>query len=228
MTEAGEPRRSWLLWSVAALLVAVTLAAAIVFRSVGVWLAAAAFAGVTATIAGMVQATADRGLRAARRLVNGSGSPVKVSAEFWQQPLLFVRGDNDPGHRVRCGFVLLLVEATSDQAVILRRLRVVVESRGPATSTQPDSSHEPVPMRTFLVDLDDPEPRPAPAGVPDFPYLVSPSQPEAFKVMAYTERGDIRWRLALDWTYRGVGGSVTIDSDGLPFRVAQPPPDVAG
>jgi hypothetical protein len=60
-------------------------------------------------------------------------------------------------------------------------------------------------------------------GTPDFPYAVSPHDPESFEVMAYTDRSDIQWRLALDWVYAGKAGTVIIDHDGRPFRVAQPP-----
>jgi hypothetical protein len=135
--------------------------------------------------------------------------------------------------------VVLIVETTAGQAVVLNRLRVIIDSRGPSVFIPPDNSHAPLPLRKFLIDLDQDVPEPVPegparhraslmdayhVGTPDFPYTVSPHDPENFEVMAYTDRSDVQWRLALDWTCRGKTGTVIIDNNGQPFRVAQPPP----
>ncbi|HEY5989046.1 MAG TPA: hypothetical protein VIV12_22105, partial [Streptosporangiaceae bacterium] len=91
--------------------------------------------------------------------------------------------------------------------------------------------------RKFLVNLDEEVPQAVPegparsrasimdayhVGTPDFPYTVSPHDPENFQVMAYTDRNDVLWRLALDWVCGGKNGTAIIDNNGQPFRVAQP------
>src|SRR5262249_11214818 len=110
--------------------------------------------------------------------------------------------------------VSLFVEATADRAVILRELRVRVESR----SAPPDIGSigeppRPAPMapqrvRTFEVNLSDPTPLPRPAaGVPDFPYTVSHLDPERFIVHSkLSTPEDVTWRVEVHWLCNGQSG----------------------
>jgi len=184
-------------WVVAAALVVAGLAVGLGVRNVLGWLTAAVLGGAAATIGGLGQGTARKGLATSKELLTGARPPITISVEYWQQPLNFL-DDPDPldhGHLVRCGYVVLLVETTADQAVVLKRLRVIIDSRGPGVSTDPDRSHAPLPLRKFLVDLDQDVPEPVPegparprdgimdayhVGTPDFPYVVSSGDPENF------------------------------------------------
>jgi len=186
-------------------------------RGVGAWLVTAILAGGSAAIAGLVQTLTSSGLRKGGRLVLGAAPPVVVSTEFYQQELVL------GGDSVRCAYVLLTVEAAADAAVILKRLRVVVVSRGPGVDMLAGPDHFPLPVRKFLVDLGEPNPRLEPQSGSTFPYVVGPPRPEAFQVMAYTTGEDVQWRFALDVTTDGKNSSLVIDQDGQPFRVSRSP-----
>src|SRR5216683_2287282 len=156
MRSADQRWRGSLAWTVAAALVLAGLAVGLGFRTVVGWLAAAVLAGLAATIAGLVQTTAKKGLAAGKELLTGTSPPLTISVEYWQQPFRFVDdpGQFDPGRLMRCGIVVLLIQATANQAVILKRIRVIIDSRDPGTYIPADPSHEPLPLRKFLVDLD--------------------------------------------------------------------------
>jgi hypothetical protein len=213
--------RNLLAWTVAGVLLLAGVAVALAIRNVGGWLAAALLAGVAAAVGGLVEATARQGLRAGRRVLGRAPAPVTVSVEYWQQPLAFVRNEAYSG-MVRCGFAVLLVQTTAEQAVVLKRLRILIESREPGVRTGSDPPHAPLPLRRFLVDLDRDVPEAVPAQE-GFPYTVSPYDPERFQVMAYTDRHDVGWRLALDWVCGERTGTVVVDDGGQPFRVSAVP-----
>ncbi|MEV4561739.1 hypothetical protein AB0K51_32825 [Kitasatospora sp. NPDC049285] len=144
-------------------------------------------------------------------------------------------------HRHPDSSVSLVVEAYTEQAVILHRLRPVVLRR-----FSPDARSDALMMsvRTFTVDLDLPPvdfnvdlagetleryslermirratAQPEPEGEPDFPFAVTASSPEYFRVFARHNRWDLaEWRLELDWSCLGRHGTVLIDrGDGRPF-----------
>jgi hypothetical protein len=114
--------RGLLVWTITAALVVTGLAVALGARTVLGWLAAAVLGGVAATIAGLVQGTANKGLATGKEVLIGASPPITISVEYWQQPLRIIRDpDQDLGDLVRCGYVVLLVETTADQAVVLKR-----------------------------------------------------------------------------------------------------------
>jgi hypothetical protein len=217
--------RILVIWVPAVVVIVAGLAAVLGIGKVLAWVAAAVLAGVAATITGLVQGSTKKRLTAGKHLLAGSPVPFTVATEYWQQPLDFLSGPH--AREVRCGFVVLLVQTTAEQAVVLKRLRVVIDSRGPGIPLPADPPHAPLAIRRFLLDLDSafPELRPeAFAGAtPDFPYAVTSHDPENFQIMAYTDHQDVRWHLELDWICGNNADTMVIDHNGQPFRVAQPP-----
>jgi hypothetical protein len=123
------------------------------------------------------------------------------------------------GHAVR-----VFVEALDRRTVILRALRpVIVElAAPPARQLWPHAGI--ITPRAFEVVLDDPSPRLRRVGAtPDFPFSVSAADPEVFDVTVHTRAHDVRWRLELDWTCAGRGGTTPVDLAGHPFRTVPAP-----
>ena len=121
------------------------------------------------------------------------------------------------GHRVR-----LIVEAVSPPAVLLTGLRpVVVARRSHLGELNPH--HGAVQVRQFDVFLDEDPPRLAPCGHDDFPFKVTPDDPEVFDLIAHTDLGDVQWVLDLDWTSAGRSGVRRVDLGGHPFRTMARP-----
>ena len=117
------------------------------------------------------------------------------------------------GHRVR-----LIVEALSPSpAVVLTELRPVVLVRGPRTG-ELLPHHGVVPVRPFAVHLDEDPPRLERLGDADFPFKVTPEDPEVFQLTVHTATADVRWVLELDWTCAGRSGTRRVDLGGQPFR----------
>lgn len=84
-----------------------------------------------------------------------------------------------------------------------------------------------VSLRTFDVDLDLDEPRPVPTGdTPDFPYAVSPDEPEQFLIVVRSRRNHVVWRMELDWTFQGLSGTTRIEKPY--FQVTPIPSDIEG
>jgi hypothetical protein len=123
------------------------------------------------------------------------------------------------------------VQATNDNAVVLKSMRVVVDSRSPAATK---TSFEVwtgcgggfIP-RSFQTKLDDPTPVLAvnpemvngnEAPGTDFPYTVSRDDPETFVVFAEAVSNDVKWHLELSWYTAGKEGTKKIDN-GKPFYV---------
>jgi hypothetical protein len=125
--------------------------------------------------------------------------------------------------------VNLTVQGYASEVVILTGMRVQVQKRlAPPFVTMVDPCWEcvgaPQPVRAFILDLDKPhpalQPDPNSRDTVNFPYRVSDSDPEVFKITASTSGCDCYWRLYLDWTSEGQSGSLTIDAKGQPFRTA--------
>jgi len=66
---------------------------------------------------------------------------------------------------------------------------------------------------------------PAPSGEPwltkpiRFPYYVTDTNGEVFKIIAYAH-SDITWYAKLSWSVNGKNGESTINDDGKPFQTA--------
>jgi hypothetical protein len=162
-----------------------------------------------------------------------SGEVVRASAEIRNGH--YVATEDATGRHVTVpasGHTLrVTVETAEAAAIILRGLRVVIVSRGPASGEfRPHrGALEP---RPFEVVLDDDPPMIIPAGGgKDFPFTVSATDPEMFEITVRVDSGDVRWRLELDWSLRERQGTVQIDAAGAPFRTMSVPtnaPDPLG
>ncbi|MFF5185839.1 hypothetical protein ACFY30_19040 [Streptomyces sp. NPDC000345] len=184
---------------------------------------AAVAAGLTAAIAGTVQGLITSGIGKGQKLILGDAAPIAVRTDFTHQELT-LRRQGGTGGQVQCGYVHMSAEGLVPHAVVLRRLRVVVDGRRPALDLAPGPQQAPLPCRKFLADLDTDEPRLVPQGSPDFPYVVTPTEPEIFQVMAYTGSQCVDWHLELEVVSQGETYTVIVDDDGKPFRVSQQPP----
>ncbi|MEV5440559.1 hypothetical protein AB0K80_31815 [Streptomyces sp. NPDC052682] len=184
---------------------------------------AAVAAGLTAAIAGAVQALVTSGIGKGKELVLGGASPVAVQAVCTHQGLS-LPGQDGAARQVHGAQVTVSVEALVPHAVLLRRLDVVVDGRYPALDLEPGAPQWPVSCRRFLADLDAGEPRLVPQGSPDFPYVVTQSEPEVFQVMAYTGSQCVDWHLELEVVSQGETYSMVVDDGGTPFRVSHRPP----
>ncbi|MEL3944117.1 MULTISPECIES: helix-turn-helix domain-containing protein [Streptomyces] len=75
--------------------------------------------------------------------------------------------------------------------------------------------------RSFAVDLDEAAPRVTTrAGQRDFPYKVSESDSEVFRVRASTKLHDVRWYLELEWSSGDRHSVLRVDDEGKPFRTS--------
>ncbi|MFB6594329.1 transcriptional regulator [Streptomyces diastaticus] len=78
-----------------------------------------------------------------------------------------------------------------------------------------------VSLRSFDVDLDQGRPAARPAdGQRPFPYKVSESDPEVFRVTAHTGGRDVSWYLEVEWSSGGRQGVFRVDDRGRPFRTS--------
>lgn len=113
----------------------------------------------------------------------------------------------------------LYVEAADTRTAILTGLHVVVVSaeKAPADA-EVILTMGTLDPRPFEVRLDEPRPRVRPLSEADFPFSVSPGDPEVIDVVAYTDTRDVRWRLVLAWTCEGRRGNTTVDFNGRPIR----------
>ncbi|GLW56755.1 hypothetical protein [Kitasatospora phosalacinea] len=121
----------------------------------------------------------------------------------------------------------LQVQGTSDTQVVLRQVRVVVDSReAPVGGTWTGvGCGGPKEVRGLDIDLDEPSPKARAVGVDedgkavDFPYEVSKGESEVFSVVAHGELNDVRWHLEIDWASDGRTGTLVVQRDGRPFRL---------
>ncbi|WP_369394765.1 hypothetical protein AB5J72_50205 [Streptomyces sp. CG1] len=140
--------------------------------------------------------------------------------------------------------VHVFVEAFTAQAVILRQLRPVVVRRIDRFDVVRSGAMSVAASREFRVGLDVPPDvgldlqatrygagldrqalnldRAFAAGMADFPFYVTASDPEYFVIVPERHRtaGLIEWRLELDWSCLGQHGTITIDHGHRPFLSA--------
>jgi hypothetical protein len=112
---------------------------------------------------------------------------------------------------------------TTPDAVVLHSLTaVVVRVPSPSGGAIYGANCPPpglAPLRMFLTQLDATEPtvKLHPSRGRDFPYKISSTEPEVFRIIVSPGECDCDWTLQLAWTSGGRTGTVTIDDDGKPF-----------
>lgn len=75
-------------------------------------------------------------------------------------------------------------------------------------------------IRGFRINLDSDDLRLIPdSGTGDFPYSVSPHDPEGFLLHFMTLHSYVAWRLEIDWVCQGKSGTLVVDDNGRPFEV---------
>ncbi len=122
-------------------------------------------------------------------------------------------------------FVVLTVQGTGAPTVVLEDLRVrVISSDAPlawSDYAMGVGCGGGVETHAFGVDLDAGRASAVPSqGQRDFPFKVSESDPEVFRVRARTAAHDVRWYLELEWSSGSRHGTVRIDDHGKPFRTS--------
>ncbi|AKZ57292.1 putative DNA-binding protein [Streptomyces ambofaciens ATCC 23877] len=120
---------------------------------------------------------------------------------------------------------VLTVQGTGAETVVLTGLHVrVVSSRPPLDWDQyvmGNGCGGQVDPKDFDVALDLGNPLAMPVGGQrNFPYKVSESDPEVFRVNAHTSGHDVSWYLELEWSSGGREGTVRVDDHGRPFRTS--------
>jgi hypothetical protein len=131
----------------------------------------------------------------------------------------------------------LVVEGVTTTAVQLIGFRVIDIERGPVIhGTDIDSSDGcgPSPEAGFEIALGKNPPVITPFPGLDsgaakkipFPFVVSSTDIQQFQIQAISQANpcgcDIRWRLALDWSYEGKMGTTVVDDYGKPFQTIFP------
>ncbi|MFJ2091946.1 helix-turn-helix domain-containing protein [Streptomyces sp. NPDC087901] len=127
----------------------------------------------------------------------------------------------------------LTAQGASQEAVVLKALHVRVVKQEAATDWPAYSMGEGcgsgIVPQTFNIDLDDSQPVSRPVAGEDagkavpaknFPYRVSSTDVEVFRLDAHTEDHDVTWYLELEWSSGDRSGTLRIDDNGKPFRTA--------
>ncbi|MCC8336019.1 helix-turn-helix domain-containing protein [Streptomyces sp. R1] len=143
--------------------------------------------------------------------------PPQQGAVGWAEPLKAVSANRQE--------VVLTVQGTGQETVILQDLHVRVVSSGPALDwnqyVMGNGCGGEVDTKSFDVSLDLGTPTATPiGGQRDFPYSVSESDAEVFHVTAHTGGQDVRWYLELEWSSGGRHGVTRVDDHGRPFRTS--------
>jgi hypothetical protein len=218
---------------------------------IGKWIATAALTGLATAVSGLVTRSADQAVARGREVALDPAPSAPIYATGRQLPGRGVGtghvgpipedGNARPANTVDLWrtSVYVAVEAAVDRAVILTGLSMQIESRStpPAVQIFPRRRPRGRPRRTFdvqlsdanpdtrlTVDLNASTPRLEPAeGVPDFPYTVTPDDPEIFELRAALDTpGDVKWRVGVHWVCHGESGVVIADNNGQPFRLVSP------
>lgn len=129
------------------------------------------------------------------------------------------------------------IQGPSSVQIILTGIQFVVVHRGSGTingGLVTNACGGPMMARYMVVDLDNRpadivtsvrDPFPAPSSEPwqgtpvTFPYYVTDTSGEVFKIIAYTH-SDVTWYAELFWSVDGKNGQSIISNDGKPFETA--------
>jgi hypothetical protein len=127
---------------------------------------------------------------------------------------------NPPAAVTPSGSIFVItVEARAPRAVILQQARaVVLDRRPPRRACFIKGITGALTPRRFDIDLDSENPRLMAQGI-DFPFTVSPTDPEQFWVQAVTAANEITWTIALDWITEGISGTTAVNLGGPPFSL---------
>ncbi|MFB9907849.1 hypothetical protein ACFFQA_28270 [Allokutzneria oryzae] len=148
--------------------------------------------------------------------------PVVITVEWSETEYLVQFAEDRPAHgdglsgrwRGWTEGLAVLVEGRSARAVVLKALRPVVLARRPprpiAGLGRACGILEP---RRFIVDLERDPPGLVAQG-PDFPFTVSASDPEQFRIRLRVRDHEVDWRLELDWICAGRAGTLQIPETG--------------
>ncbi|MFE1877744.1 hypothetical protein ACFW9N_44090 [Streptomyces sp. NPDC059496] len=199
---------------------------AVAVPGIGKWIVAAVLAGLASALGGLVARGADKAITRGREAVLPPTPLPPITVKAYQYG--FSSGDvGGPWVWLDTTTVDLVVEATVDRAVILSQLEVRVESRGtpPRIFDSNDYFRGALEIRPFHVDLAEPTPEVRPVdATPDFPYSVSPLDPEHFLIdVTSSTPGDFTWRFDVHWLCKGQSGVVTANQQGPPFRLIVDP-----
>jgi hypothetical protein len=139
------------------------------------------------------------------------------------------------GYSVERSVIELSLQGKGDKVVVLHGLQVeVAERRSPPAGVIVTKCHirlhEAVNTRRFEIDLDEREPvavprqtqnlRTEPDETPQFPYVISSSEPEIFEIFAYAKDCLCSWTAELDWTSGEKSGTVNVLSGTGLFKTS--------
>ncbi|TJZ94870.1 hypothetical protein [Actinacidiphila oryziradicis] len=155
----------------------------------------------------------------------------ETAAQYQQHP-------SSNGRRVGQGTIDITNQTSSNEAVLLTGLHVLVRHRQPAPTTgivvgdgQCGAAQA---VRPFTTDLDKPGPvaiaQPDPGGPNDpghppvtFPFKISPGDPEVFELTAKDTTCDCAIAVEIDWVAAGKAGKTILDNGGHGFSVLAAP-----
>lgn len=130
------------------------------------------------------------------------------------------------GRPTRTVVLRVTVQGTTSDVVLLQSLTASVVPALPMTSGAIYGANCPdpilVPVREFTTELDPTTStvRLQPREGAKFPFQISATEPEAFRIRVNPGGCDCDWTLQLAWTSGERSGTVTIDDDGKPFQSA--------
>ncbi|MFE1150217.1 helix-turn-helix domain-containing protein [Streptomyces albidoflavus] len=143
--------------------------------------------------------------------------PVEQDAPAWVAAMGAVSADEQ--------VVEVTLQGKGSETVVLQALHVrVVRTGVPLPWTDYGTGvgcGGGVALRAFDVDLDQGSPAARAAeGQRPFPYKISESDPEMFRVTAHTGGRDVSWYLEVEWSSGERQGVFRVDDRGRPFRTS--------
>ncbi|MET7511686.1 helix-turn-helix domain-containing protein [Streptomyces albidoflavus] len=143
--------------------------------------------------------------------------PVEQDAPAWVAAMGAVSADEQ--------VVEVTLQGKGSETVVLQALHVrVVRTGEPLAWTDYGTGvgcGGGVALRAFDVDLDQGAPAARAAdGQRPFPYKISESDPEMFRVTAHTGGRDVSWYLEVEWSSGERQGVFRVDDRGRPFRTS--------
>ncbi len=118
--------------------------------------------------------------------------------------------------------LVITLEARTTRAVVLHGMRPVVFSREPPRPAcfglRGTYLYGVLPPRMFTLDLDS-DPTLLQAEAADFPFTISATDVEQFRVTISASEAEVSFHLEIDWTCAGRRGTTVIDNNGKPFEI---------
>ncbi|WP_211125786.1 hypothetical protein [Streptomyces yatensis] len=148
-----------------------------------------------------------------------TGSSIRTTSDLYEWADEPADPDTSAGPWTPEDGARVLVEGLAIQAVVLRGMRPVVLSRKvPRPAKVWRVVFGILETRGFTTDLGADHPVLRPLDGPDFPFTVTSSDPELFKVYPAASAFEIEWHLELEWSSAGRHGTLTVDDGGRPFH----------